>query len=198
MRLVSFLLACAICGSVVGCARKPPAYSNINANASRPSGETQASSVDPASGADTGGSPAAPPDQTPGGAPAQPPSGGSTQPAPFKVPAFLDTQKGEVRDLPSYPSGQRLSIQYGPVPGGEMASLVLTTSDTMDSLAAFYDKVIKSNGWEVTVRNRDPEYSTWRLKKGDKEEGGVTIKRDPNRGNMIIQISRNSKLNSKK
>lgn len=203
MKVVSFLLACAICGSFVGCARKP-AYSNINVNASRASGETHASPEQPAdsavSGADpTGGSPAAPPDQVPGAAPAQPPPQEPTQPAAFKVPAFLDTQKGEVKDLPSYPEGQRVSIQYGPLPGGEMASIVLTTSGSMDSIAAFYDKAIKSNGWQVTVRNRDPEYSEWRVKKGDKEEGGVTIKRDPNRGNMIIiQISRSSTVDEKK
>jgi hypothetical protein len=114
------------------------------------------------------------------------------------VPAFLDTQKGEVKDLPSYPEAQRVSIQYGPVPGGEMTSLVLTTSRPMDSIADYYDKVIKKNGWEVTVRNRDSEYAEWRVKKGAREEGSVTIRKEPGKSSMIIQISRSSTFDDKK
>ena len=64
----------------------------------------------------------------------------------------------------------------------------------MDGIAAFYDKAIKSNGWEVTARNRDPEYSEWRVKKRGDEEGGVTVRKDPAKGSMIIQISRTSTL----
>lgn len=79
-----------------------------------------------------------------------------------------------------------------------MASLVLATTAPMDSIAAFFDKVIKSNGWEVTVRNRDPEYSEWRVKKGGKDEGAVTIRRDPARGSVTIQIARSSTLEEKK
>lgn len=200
MKLISFLLVWAVSGSLVGCARKP-AYSSMNVNGSRASRQSPAPAEEPANAAgssedSSGGSTAAPPGQAPGGAPAQSPQE-PAQPAAFKVPAFFDTQKGEVRDLPSYPKGQRLSIQYGPLPDGEMASIVLTTLSPMDSIAAYYDKVIKSNGWEVTVKNRDPDYSEWRVKKGDKEEGGVTVRRDSDRRSMIIQISRTSKVDKK-
>ena len=118
----------------------------------------------------------------------------------MKLPTFLDGQTGQIKDLPNYPQSQRLSLQYGPVADvGEMASLVLQTLAPMDSIAAFYDKAIKSGRWEVTVRNRDPEYSEWRLKKGDKEEGAVTVKKDPTRGgSMIIQLVRTNKLDEKK
>jgi hypothetical protein len=166
VRLGIFLLACALVGLVVGCSRKA-AYSDMNVNASRPNRDTQASEEQPVDAAAPGADPA-------GGSPAPPPPPQQpTQPAPFKLPAFLDAQKGEVKDLPSYPAGQRMSIQYGPLPGGEMASIVLQVSAPMDGIAAFYDKAIKSNGWEVTVRNRDPEYSEWRVKKRGSEEGGV-------------------------
>jgi hypothetical protein len=115
------------------------------------------------------------------------------------VPAFLDMQTGEVKDLPSYPKSQRETIQYGPLPDeAEMASLVLSASGSMDSIAAFYDKSIKSNGWEVTVRNRDPEFSEWKVKKGDRDEGQVTVKRDPVKGGLVIQIVRTTKAVGKK
>lgn len=191
VRLGFLLLACALIGSFAGCSRKP-AYSDMNVNASRPNRETQASAEQPVD--------AAAPAADPAGAPpaAQPPQQQPTQPAPIKIPAFFDTQKGEVKDLPSYPAGQRMSIQYGPLPGVEMASIVLEASAPMDAIAAFYDKAIKSNGWEVTVRNRDPEYSEWRVKKRGSEEGGVTVRKDPTRGSMIIQISRTSTPEEKK
>ena len=115
------------------------------------------------------------------------------------MPAFFDAQTGEVKDLPSYPNAQRTNIQYGPMEdGAEMASLVLVAAGSMDSVAAFYDKAIKSNGWEVTVRNRDPEFSEWRLKKGAKDEGRVIVKRDPAKGGLTIQIVRTSKPVEKK
>jgi len=115
------------------------------------------------------------------------------------MPAFFDAQTGEVKDLPSYPKSQRLNIQYGPVAGeGEMASLVLAASGSMDNVAAFYDKAIKSNGWEVTTRNRDPEFSEWNLKKGDKDEGRVSVRWDPAKGSLTIQIVRTSKPVEKK
>jgi hypothetical protein len=183
----------------MGCGRKP-AYSNINVNASRP----QASAEQPADAATSGANPApesaaAKPGESPGAPPAQPPQQGSGRQAEMKMPPFFDGQTGEVKDLPSFPQAQRVSIQYGPVEGvGDMASLVLQTSVSMDRIAAFYDKAIKGSGWEVTVRNRDPEYSEWRLKKGDKDEGAVTVKKDPTRGTMIIQIVRTNKLVEKK
>lgn len=198
MKLVSFLLACVICGSYIGCARKP-AYSNINVNASRPDRADQSSSEQPAeatdSGADpTGASTAPAPGGVPEAAPAQPPQQKSSQQGAFKMPAFVDTQKGEVKDLPSYPGGQRLNVQYGPAPGGEMASIVLVTGASMDSISAFYDKEIKSAGWKVTLRNRDPEFSEWRVKKGETEDGGVTIRKDPEGRGRLIQIVRTSKF----
>jgi hypothetical protein len=112
------------------------------------------------------------------------------------MPAFLDARNGEVKDLPSY-RGQRLSVQYGPTPTGEMASIVIVTSGSMDSISAFYDKAIKSNEWQVTVRNQDSEYAEWRVKKGETEEGGVTIRKDPNGGGRLIQIVRSRKFDKK-
>lgn len=202
MKLVSFLLACVICSSFIGCSRRP-AYSNINVNGSRPSQADQSSSEQPAdggaSGADpTGGSTAAAPGEVPAAGPAQPPQQNPSQQEAFKMPAFLDTQKGGVKDLPSYPAGQRLNVQYGPTPTGEMASIVIVTSDSIDSISAFYDKVIKSNKWQVTVRNQDSEYAEWRMRKGETEEGGVTIRKDPDGRGRLIQIVRSSKFDEKK
>ena len=69
--------------------------------------------------------------------------------------------------------------------------MVQSTHDPMDRIADFFDKAIKSNGWEITTRSRDPEYSEWKMKKGDRDRGGVTVKKDPTRGGaMVIQIAR--------
>jgi hypothetical protein len=104
----------------------------------------------------------------------------------------LDTQRGEAKDLPGYPNADKLRLEYGPAEGGtEMVWLVQSTHDPMDRIADFFDKAIKSNGWEVTTRSRDPEFSEWKLKKGDRDRGGVTVKKDPTRGGaMVIQIAR--------
>lgn len=196
MKFVLFLLVCATLAAPAGCKRKP-AYSNINVNASR--GEAQASAQQPSGdGSAAPNSAAAPADQQSGAAPAQPQEG-PTRPTAIKSPEFFNALTGEVKDLPSYPKSQRLTIQYGPVGADtEMASLVLGTPETMDSIAAFYDKAIKTGGWEVKERNRDSEFSEWQLKKGDKDEGRITVKKDPVRGGLVIQIVRTSKTPEKK
>ena len=70
MRLGIFLLACALAGLVVGCARKA-AYSDMNVNASRPNRDTQASAEQPVDAAAPGADPA-------GGSPAPPPPAATT------------------------------------------------------------------------------------------------------------------------
>lgn len=201
MKLILCLLVCVICSSLAGCTREP-AYSNINVNASQPGRADQSSPEQPgdvaASDADTtGGSTAPAPGVVPEGAPAQLPPEKPAQQDAFKMPSFLDTQNGQVKDLPSYPDGQRLSFQYGPTPGGEMASIVIATPGSMDGISAFYDKEIKKAGWTVTVRNRDPEYSEWRVRKGEAEEGGVTVRKNPDGSGWLIQIARTSKFGKK-
>ncbi|HYV05210.1 MAG TPA: hypothetical protein VFB82_11515 [Blastocatellia bacterium] len=195
MKFVWVLLTCATLAASAGC-RSKPAYSNINVNASR--GSTQAAGAQPAADGSATPTPAPQPDQPSGGgaAQAQP---GPARPTAIKMPAFFDAQKGEVKDLPSYPKSQRLSLQYGPVSADtDMASLVLSAPATMDSIGAFYDKAIKAAGWEVKTRNRDSEYSEWQLKKGDTEEGRVTVKKDSAQGSLTIQIVRTSKAPEKK
>ncbi|MEK6303051.1 MAG: hypothetical protein AABO41_20250 [Acidobacteriota bacterium] len=196
MKVVFFLLACAVIAAPAGCRRKP-AYSNINVNASRPDAQAQTTAEQPKDdGSGTvnpGGAP------QPEGAAAAQPQPGPTRPPAIKLPAFFDAQTGEVKDLPSYPKSQRLSIQYGPAgPDTEMASLVLGASGTMDSIVTFYDKAVKAGRWIVKVRNSDSEYSEWQLKKGDKDEGRVIVKRDPAQGALTIQIVRTSKSSEKK
>lgn len=195
MKFATLFLAVVICAGFSGCARKP-AYSNINLNASRGAGDAQAPPAEPgadaaASAGQAAGSSASTPDQP---AAAQPQSPQSTRPTAIKKPEFLNMQSGEITDLPSYPKAQRTSIQYGGVPNeGDMASLVLATSDSMDNVAAFYERVIKSNGWKVSLRNRDPEFSEWTVKKGEKDEGRVAVKRDPTTRGLTIQIVRTAK-----
>jgi hypothetical protein len=194
VNFVSVLLACAVLGSLVGCGHKP-AYSNINLNRSRTASEPQAPGDQPAQPAPATSSPeASKPDQPPEAGPTAPQTAQSSRPRPVQRPAFLDAVRGEAKDLPGYPGADKLRLEYGPAEGGiEMVWLVQSTHDPMDRIADFFDKAIKSNGWEITTRSRDPEYSEWKMKKGDRDRGGVTVRKDPTRGGaMVIQIARSA------
>jgi hypothetical protein len=105
----------------------------------------------------------------------------------------MDTVKGEAKDLPKYPGGLVVSIQYGPRENLETLSMALRTNDPMERIADYYDKAIKSNGWTVVDTTRDPEISNWALKKGDKSEGKVEIRQDKQSGGMVIVIVRTEK-----
>jgi hypothetical protein len=161
-----------------GCQHKP-AYSDIDANKNsrnqNQSGESQASSAQPAPAE----SPAAPP-------PAAPP-----RPS-FQRPSFLDG-RGEIADLPNYPKSQRVNVQIGAVQGVNTATFVLTTSDPMDRIAAFFDQAIKNNHWTVTDKMLDPELSEWTLEKGKDNSGKVRVSKDQT-GRMNIIIIRGEKV----
>jgi hypothetical protein len=101
---------------------------------------------------------------------------------------------GEAKDLPNYPQAVMKSIQFGPIQGTDTLSLVLETRDPMDKIAAFYDKVIKSNGWTVDSKTFDPEFAEWNLRKPFDNEGKVQVKRDPRTNAMNIVIARTEKI----
>jgi hypothetical protein len=182
MKFLSWLFVCALVVGFAACGGRKPAYSDINLNQSRGSNENGSVAV----------APEAPPVNTP---PIGPPSNTSAQPAlpPVQIPSFMDTVKGEAKDLPKYPGGLVVSIQYGPRENLETLSMALRTNDPMERIADYYDKAIKSNGWTVVDTTRDPEISNWALKKGDKSEGKVEIRQDKQSGGMVIVIVRTEK-----
>lgn len=166
----------------MACGPRKPSYDNINLNqAAKNENQNSSEQAGNASSADV------------------PPSGSQPPPAasqtvPFKVPAFLDQATGQIKDLPSYPQAMRQNIQYGPVQDQELIkdtmALLLVTSDEMNKIADFYDKSIKSNGWTVVDRLRDPELSQWILKKGNDNEAKVEVRKDPASKSMFIALAR--------
>src|SRR5262249_55109538 len=121
-----------------------------------------------------------------------------TTPAPVKAPWFLDTIKGEPKDLRNYPNSRRVSFSYGPMQGHDTISLVLSSADSMDKITAFYEKEIKLNKWTVDDKTLDPEFSEWLLKKGDDQSAKVQVKKQPGKESFIIVVARVGKQDAAK
>jgi len=182
-RLLCLLLTAAVIAGLAGCAHKP-AYSEMDANRSSRNQNQNAGAQATAS------TPAA----------AEPPAPEAAQPAPasppaaFKSPSFLDQASGGIRDLPAYPNAYRISVQLGPMQGLNTMSLGFTTTDSMDKIAAFYEKVIKDNKWTVIDKLIDPEFSEWSLKKGEDHNAKVQVKKDQQTSALNIVMVRTEKL----
>ena len=181
MKLVCFFLLLIMSIAMIACGPSKPAYSDINTNQAARN-DNKNSNEQPTANADPGAAQGQQPG--PQSQPAQP------EPEKFKIPAFMDQNKGEIKDLPSYPRALRRNVQYGPAEGKDTMSLLLETGDGMDKIADFYEKAIKSNGWTVTDKVRDPELSEWYLKKGKDDEAKVEVKKDPRSNSMYIAIAR--------
>jgi hypothetical protein len=162
--------------SVAACSPHAPAYKDINTNQPAPAApQPPATTNEPASAQNANAG------QTSPAAPAQPQA--------FRMPPFMDAAKGYPSDLPNYPRGARMNLQYGPSQDMDAYSIAMKTQDPMDKIAAFYDQVVKSNGWTVTNRLVDPEYSEWMLKKKGDNEAKVTVQKDKQSNNTFIIIA---------
>lgn len=181
MKLVCSFLVFAMSIGVIACGPRKPAYSDINTN--KPgANQNQNNNEQPSILANAPGS-----ESQPAGGQAQPQSG---QPEKFRMPPFLDTVSGQIKDLPSYPLSNRVNLQYGPLQGKDTATLMLETGDTMDNIVAFYDKAIKSNGWTVVDKIKDQELSNWTLKKGNGNEARIEVRKNPQSNSRYIAIAR--------
>ena len=123
--------------------------------------------------------------------PGTPPTGINPPPAgPVKPPPFWNMTTGEISDLPSFPGGARMNVNYGPINGMDSAFIVLSTSQPIDKIAAFYDKAIKSNGWTVVTKLADPEIYKVSLKKDAFNEAIIQVEKDPQSGIRRIGLTR--------
>jgi hypothetical protein len=181
MKVQVFALVVATGLSAAACGRHVPAYKDVNTN--QPTQAAPQSSATPNEPA-----------------PAQPATTGQTSqpattpPQALRIPAFMDVAKGYPKDLPNYPQAARINLQYGPYGDIDTFSIAMQTRDTMDQIAAFYDQVIKSNGWTVANRQIDPEYSEWVLKKKEDNEAKVTVQKDKQTNkSFIIVVARTAK-----
>ena len=112
------------------------------------------------------------------------------QPPPIKPASFWNPNTAEIKDLPSYPGGARMNVQYGPLNGVDSAFIMMTTGDPLEKIAAYYDKSVKSAGWKVTERMSDSELYKVKLKKGDLDEALVQVEKDVQTGARRITLSR--------
>jgi len=113
------------------------------------------------------------------------------------MPSFIDQTTGEFKDLPSYPKAYRTNLQIGPIGGAEAAMFLFETTESFQSIAAFYDKAIKKHGWTIASHIRDPEHLKWELIKGKTSEGLVEVKGDGNSNRKGIILSRAEKPQGK-
>lgn len=185
VRFLCLSLLAAVVAGLGGCTHKP-AYSEMDANkASRNQNQNQNQNAESRSAPPAPASGAAP-EPT---APAPPPSA-----LPLKSPLFFDQATGGIRDLPVYPNASRVSVQIGPVQDMNTMSIVLNTTDSMDKVAAFFERAIKDNKWTVLGKMVDQELSEWRLKKGEDNNAKVQVKKDETTKALNIIMVRAEKL----
>jgi hypothetical protein len=178
LRVIALLITAAICMSAA--CRNKPAYSEMDAN--------KTAKVENGNSGDQA-SVTPPPESVP--APSPPPPAQTRQ---FKPPTFLDTTNGSIKDLPSYPGARKTNQVIGPAEGTNAVTIVYTSADSMDKIAAFFERVIKSNKWVVSNKLIDPDVSEWVLKKGEDDNAKVSVNKDSKTGHMTIFMVRSEKL----
>jgi hypothetical protein len=191
-KLLWLLVIGALLAGCGGCAHRP-AYSEMDANrASRNQNQNQ--NNEGQASASTTPAPPAPAEPAPAPVAAQPATGTPPGQA-VKKPSFMDQATGGIKDLPAYPGAYRVNVQIGPMQGVNMISLALKSTDPMDKITAFYERVIKENKWTVVDKLIDPEFSEWTLKKGEDNSAKVQVKKDQQRTTeMNIVMVRVEKL----
>ena len=187
-RLVCLSLAVVVIAALAACSHKP-AYSEMDANRTARNQNHNQNQNQNSEGQSTASTP---PAVEP---PAAPEPAHVPPPAPaVKPPSFMDQRTGGIKDLPSYPPAYRVNIRIGPLQGVNTISLALKTTDPMDKITAFYERVIRDNKWTVIDKIIDPEFSEWSLKKGEDNSAKVQVKKDQQTSAMTIVMVRGEKL----
>jgi hypothetical protein len=168
----------------LACSRKP-AYSDIQVNQAN-SNQSQAAQSEPTPN---------PVAEEIGKLEQKPPAQAQAEQSPgqaarLKVPDFMDLEKGQIKDLPTYPGAVVTNVQYGPINGIDSAMMMLQARGSMTELAAFYDRAVKSNGWTIVRNTRDADNYRVQLLKADKGEAVIEIKKDTRSNFYYIMLSR--------
>lgn len=107
----------------------------------------------------------------------------------FEMPAFFDTQKRQIKDLPTFPKVKIVNMQASTANNTPTVILMYQLLAPIEEAVAFYDKQIKANGWTIVTSSKTPEYNEWALKKGERDQAIVNIKRDQQY--LLLSINRN-------
>ncbi len=195
MKKVIFVLLLISSLFVFGCNFGKPAYSDVQVD-NKTKGETSRaepgtnpnpepsanSSVDPIAQAEKDAGLGNPPQQNP-----------PQQNKEMQLPSFFVSGQSEIKDLPKYKKSTIINVQYGPVNGVSSAMLIFESRDSVEKINEFYEKSIKSNGWEVITNIKDPDNFEYTLSKGARDEALIRIKKDPQSGHSVILLSRSEK-----
>ena len=178
-------LLCLFLGLLVvasnGCRHKP-AYSEIDANKTSTrnrNSEGTAGSVPAPATADLPSS-------------ASTPAAGASPPG-VKPASFLN-QAGGIKDLPNYPRSRRTNVQMGPNQGFYVFTEIFESGDSVEQIAAFYEKAIKDNQWSVLEKVVDPELAQFALEKGKENTAKLQIKKEQRTGRIYITVERSEKM----
>jgi hypothetical protein len=107
-----------------------------------------------------------------------------------QVPEFLDTAKGQIKDLPPFPKSRVVNVQYGPINGISSAMYIYQANETPENVAAFFEKSVTSNGWKILSRTKEPDNFEFTLGKGTRDEGIIRVKKDTQSKATVILLSR--------
>lgn len=93
----------------------------------------------------------------------------------------------DVPGLPAYPGATRTKLDTSTVPTADWSRRVkveLDVRDTFENVKAFYAKVIKDNGWQVTGVREEAEKAGWKLSR----EGATAEVRVEKTGRKRVEV----------
>ncbi len=121
--------------------------------------------------------------------PAQVAAAESGKPAPARPEAAVSLD--EVPELPAYPGATRTKLETSTVPTAEWTrktKVELEVRDSLENVKAFYEKVIRDNGWQVAGVLEQGDKVGWKLMK-DSAVAEIRIERE-GRKRVEIRLER--------
>jgi hypothetical protein len=88
-----------------------------------------------------------------------------------------------------FPHARLRSIRYGPIGGTTQVALQGFTKAPFERVTAFYDQVVKQNGWTIEDNGREANSYTWQLSRGRDEHAAIRVDKDP-LGRVVISLAR--------
>ena len=105
------------------------------------------------------------------------------------TPSYFDQKTGQIRNLPLFPGAKVRKVQYGPINGTPQVTLAALSTAPFDKITAFYDKVVKDNGWTIDDSGRGENSWTWQLSRGQTDRAAIRVDKEP-LGRVSISLAR--------
>jgi hypothetical protein len=110
-------------------------------------------------------------------------------PAPGPTPSYFDPKTGQIRNLPLFPGAKVRKIQYGPINGTPQVTLQAMTRAPFEKVTAYYDKVVKDNGWAIDDSGPGENSYSWQLSRGQTDRAAIRVDKEP-LGRTSISLAR--------